>query len=45
MKFSVAFTLTMDGSVSSFLLAGTTLKATSNTASISITTGMGVNSF
>jgi glyceraldehyde 3-phosphate dehydrogenase len=45
MKFSVAFALSMAGSASAYSFAGTALKATSNTASMSMTTGMGVNGF
>ena len=45
MKFYVAFALIMAGSASHFSFAGPTLKATSNTASTAMTTGMGVNSF
>ena len=45
MKFSVAFALSMAGSASPFSFAGTALKATSTTASIAMTTGMGVNGF
>ena len=45
MKFSVAFALSMAGSVSPFSFVGTTLKAASNTDSMSMTTSMGVNSF
>ena len=43
MKFSVAFALSMAGSASPFSFAGTALKATSTTASMAMTTGMGVN--
>ena len=45
MKFSVAFALCMAGSASPFSFVGTALKATSNTVSMSMTTGMGVNAF
>jgi glyceraldehyde 3-phosphate dehydrogenase len=46
MKFAAAFALAAAGSASAYSFAGTSLRAsTSNTASMSMTTGMGVNGF
>ena len=45
MKFSVAFALASVGSASAYSFAGTSLKATSNGSSMSMTTGMGINGF
>jgi len=45
MKFSAAFALAAAGSASAYSFSGTSLKATSNGSSMSMTTGMGVNGF
>jgi len=45
MKFSAAFALFTAGSASAYSFSGTSLKAASNGASMSMTTGMGVNGF
>jgi len=45
MKFSAIFALSAAGSASAYSFAGTSLKAASNGASMSMTTGMGVNGF
>mmetsp|Transcript_24225 Transcript_24225/g.46402 ORF Transcript_24225/g.46402 Transcript_24225/m.46402 type:complete len:376 (+) Transcript_24225:57-1184(+) len=45
MKFSAAFALAAAGSANAYSFSGTSLKATSNGSSMSMTTGMGVNGF
>jgi len=45
MKFSAAIALAAVGSTSAYSFSGTSLKAASNGASMSMTTGMGVNGF